>query len=112
MFGFHWFHWALNYREAVYTKGKEIKKNDSSFEKHDRFLAAVQTSFLMNMFDNYQEKHSEKLANVNSTEGVVNYVKKMLEFYDIQLFFDPAKQESDPGVGEDDLFHYCQVREG
>ena len=61
----------------------------------------------MNMFDNYQEKHSEKLAEVDSTEGVVNFVKEMLEYFDIQLFFDPAKEESIPGVGEDDLFHYC-----
>ena len=97
-------------RIKVSNKGKEIKKNDSSFEKHDQFLAAVQASYLVNMFDTYHEKNGEKLNCVNNIGDVVSYVIGMLEEFDIQLYFDPTKQEAAARKeGEDDLFHYCKV---
>ena len=64
-------------RITVSNKVKDIKRNDSSFEKHDQFIAAVQASFLMNMFDNYQEGHGEQLISVDSTNDVVTYIINM-----------------------------------
>ena len=52
----------------VTNKAKEIKKNDSSFERHDQFLAEVQTSYLVNMFDNYLEDNKELLDAVEDTK--------------------------------------------
>ena len=67
-------------RVKVSNKGKEIKKNDSSFERHDQFIAAVQTSYLMNLYDNYNEEHPERLKSVNSTGDAVKFVLDMLEY--------------------------------
>ena len=41
----------------ISNKEKDIKKNDSSFELHDQWLAAVQSSYLINMFDNFPRKN-------------------------------------------------------
>ena len=96
-------------RVKVSNKGKEIKKNDSSFERHDQFIAAVQTSYLVNLYDNYHEKHPERLKSVDSTGDAVKFVLDMLEYFDIDLFYDPGRKESEKKEGEDDLFQYCQV---
>ena len=65
-------------RIKISNKGKDIKKNDDSFERHDQFIAAVQTSYLANMFDNYLEQHSDKLDSVNNTADVVRFILTML----------------------------------
>ena len=95
-------------RIKVSNKGKDIKKNDSSFEKHDQFLAAVQASYVHNMFDNYQEEHGESLASINSTKDVVTYIIDMFNYFDIQIFFDPSKNLVARKEGEDDLYYYCK----
>ena len=96
-------------RMKVSNKEKDIKKNDSSFERHDQFLAAVQSSYLVNMFDNFLEKHPERLHRINNTEDAVEFVHNMLDEFNIQLFYDPTTKEPVPEKGEDDLFQYCQV---
>ena len=96
-------------RMKVSNKAKDIKKNDSSFERHDQFLAAVQASYLVNMFDNYQEEHPERLQSVNNTEDATKFVMDMLDEFRIQLYYDPSREEPGPQEGEDDLFQYCQV---
>ena len=96
-------------RIKVSNKAKDIKKNDSSFERHDQFLAAVQASYLINMFDNYIEKFPESLTSVKTTEDALNFVRSLLEEFDIQIFHDPSLQEPEQKEGEDDLFKYCQV---
>ena len=98
-------------RIKVSNKGKDIKKNDDSFERHDQFIGAVQASYLANMFDNYLEQHPDKLESVNNTPDVVRFILTMLEFFGIELFFDPSKAEPERKDGEDDLFVYCQVSE-
>ena len=95
-------------RVKVTNKGKEIKKNDSTFERHDQFLAEVQKSYLLNLFDNYQEKDKQKLVKVDSFESAVNFVLKMLDEYNIQLFYDPTKPLPAKQKGEDDMFIYCR----
>ena len=95
-------------RMKVTNKAKEIKKNDSSFERHDQFLAEVQTSYLVNMFDNYLEKNKDKLEAVNDKEASVAFVWGMLDAFNIQLFYDPSKQEQGRQKGEDDMFIYCK----
>jgi hypothetical protein len=96
-------------RMKVSNKEKDIKKNDSSFERHDQFLAAVQSSYLVNMYDNFLEKHPERLHRINNTEDAVEFVHNMLDEFNIQLFYDPTTKEPVPEKGEDDLFQYCQV---
>ena len=96
-------------RMKVSNKGKEIKKNDKSFERHDQFLASVQSSYLVNLFDNYHGEHPEKLSSVSCLDDAVKYVLHMLESFDIQLFYDPSRQEPEKKKGEDDLFVYCKV---
>ena len=71
-------------RVKVSNKSKDIKKNDSSFELHDQFLAAVQTSYLVNMFDNFMEKNFKMLENVTDTESAVKFVLSMLKEFDVQ----------------------------
>ena len=96
-------------RMKISNKEKDIKKNDSSFERHDQFLTAVQSSYLVNMFDNHLKNHPNSLKKVNSTEDAVKFLLNMLEDFNIQLYFDPDRQEPDQQKGEDDLFRYCQV---
>jgi hypothetical protein len=95
-------------RVKVTNKAKEIKKNDSSFERHDQFLAEVQTSYLLNMFDNYQMVDKDKLAAVDSYESALTFVLGMLDAYDVQLFFDPEKPLPEKRRGEDDMYVYCR----
>ena len=96
-------------RMKVSNKEKDIKKNDSAYERHDQFITAVQSSFLVNMFDNYNEKFPERLKSVDNTEEAIKFIHDMLEEFKIQVFFDPVTKDSDAGVEEDDLFVYCQV---
>ena len=96
-------------RMKVSNKEKDIKKNDSAYERHDQFITAVQSSFLVNMFDNYNEKFPERLESVDNTEEAIKFIHDMLEEFKIQVFFDPVTKDSDAEVEEDDLFVYCQV---
>ena len=95
-------------RVKVSNKAKEIKKNDSSFERHDQFLAEVQTSYLLNMFDNYQMKDKGKLVAVDSYDSALAFVLGMLDAYDVQLFYDPKKPLPEKRKGEDDMYVYCR----
>ena len=97
-------------RTKVSNKAKDIKKNDSSFERHDQFIQAVQSNFLVNMFDNYQILCPEKLASIDCLEKVIAFILEMLDSYDICLFYDPTRQERDTTDSEDDLLIYCKVR--
>ena len=74
-------------RIKITNKGKDIKKNDSTFERHDQFLTAVQKSYLVNLFDNYQNEHPERLAEVASLDETVMYIWEMLDSFGIQLRF-------------------------
>ena len=95
-------------RVKVTNKAKEIKKNDSTFERHDQFLAEVQISYLLNMFDNYQMMNKDKLQAVDSYDAAVSYVLGLLDAYDIQLFFNPDKPLPGSKKGEDDMYIYCR----
>ena len=101
-----WF--AALTRSKVSNKGKDIKKNDSSFEKHDQFIAAVQATYLGNMFDNYVSKNPTLLNQVNSTESAVDFVLDMLSAFNIELYYDPTKPVPEKQAGEDDMFDYCK----
>ena len=87
-------------RVKISNKGKDIKKNDDSFERHDQFIAAVQTCYLSNMFDNYVDAHPEKLDSVSNTTEVVKFVLDMLDSFNIELFFDPSKPELEKKRGD------------
>ena len=95
-------------RVKVANKAKDIKKNDSTFERHDQFIAEVQKSYLVNMFDNYQNNKIGKLEAVASNESAVAFVLDMLDAFNIQLYFDPNKPMAERQKGEDDLFMYCR----
>ena len=95
-------------RVRVSNKAKDIKKNDSAFELHDQYLAAVQTSYLVNLFDNFMEKNEKMLDDVSSTDSALKFVHEMLDAFEIQFFYDPSRPVSDKVEGEDDLFVYCK----
>ena len=92
----------------ITNKTKEIKKNDSSFERHDQSIAAVQTSYLVNMFDNFMVKHSELLDDVTDTNSAVRFILDMFEDFNLSLFYDPSRPVVEKMTGEDDMFVYCQ----
>ena len=96
-------------RMKVTNKAKEIKKNDSSFERHDQFLTEVQISYLVNMFDNHMQSsfNKERLEAVGGCEAAVSSVLSMLDEFNIQLFYDPKKSKPEK-KGEDDTFNYCR----
>ena len=95
-------------RMRVTNKGKDIKKNDSTFERHDQFIAAVQASYLANMFDNYLIEYPEKLSSVSSLEDVVSFVWHMLDSFNVKLYFDPENVAAVEETSDDDMFVYCQ----
>ena len=90
---------------------KDIKKNDSSFERHDQYLAAVQASYLVNMFDNFHEKYPDRLEGVANTEDAVKFVLDLLDEFHVKIYYDPDTHDQGVNLqdGEDDLFEYCQV---
>ena len=77
----------------VSNKGKDIKKNDSSFERHDQFLAEVQTILLLNMFDNHDVQDPGKLKDANSYATVVSYMLNFLDVYDVQLYSETSSRD-------------------
>ena len=95
-------------RLRISNKEKDIKKNDSSFELHDQWITTLQSSYLINMFDNYHEKYPERLVAVETAEDSISYALEMLEEFGIDIFYDGDCQESDEYKG-DDLYRYCQV---
>ena len=60
------------------------------------------------MFDNYQEAFGDRLLHISSLADALEYVYDMLDYFGIQLFYDP-KKEFTIEEGEDDPFLYCQV---
>ena len=95
-------------RVKVSNKAKEIKKNDSSFERADQFIAAVQASYLGNMFDNYMIGNPEALDDVDSEHAAVEFVLRMLDGFNIELYFNPAKPVLETAGEEDDMYKYCK----
>ena len=95
-------------RVKVSNKAKDIKKNDSTFERADQFIAAVQSYYLVNLFDNYMVTNSELLDDVKSTDTAVSFVLGMLDSFHIQLYFDPNMTVPKKHEGEDDMFDYCK----
>ena len=95
-------------RVKVSNKAKEIKKNDSSFERADQFIAAAQASYLGNMFDNYMIGNPEALDDVDSEHATVGFVLRMLDVFNIELYFNPAKPVLEPAGEEDDMYKYCK----
>ena len=93
-------------RVKVTNKAKDIKKNDSTFERHDQFLAEVQIGYVLNMFDNHMMENKDKLDAVKSFESAVTFVLDMLDAYDIQLYYDPQKEL--PEMEVDDMYVYCR----
>ena len=72
-------------RIQVSNKGKDIKKNDSKFEKHDQFLAAVQPRFLLNMFYNYPRANEEIPGQTRSTDELVTFILEMFNYFGVQI---------------------------
>ena len=97
-------------RMKISSKAKDIKKNDSSFERHDQFIATVQTSYLANMFDNYMVENGNKLEEVSDQKSAVRFVHGMLDSFGIKLYYDPTMSdlEVEEKEGEDEMFVYCK----
>ena len=95
-------------RMKISNKEKDIKKNDSSFELHDQWIASVQSAYLINLFDNYHEEHPDRLSAVETADDSINYVLEMLDEFGIEFMYDGDCKKRNDYVG-DDLFRYCQV---
>ena len=95
-------------RMKISNKAKDIKKNDSTFERHDQFMASVQTSYLANMFDNYMVENSEILEEVTDQKSAVKFVLGMLDSFGVQIYYDPSMADPEKKEGEDDMFVYCK----
>ena len=91
-----------------FNKATEIKKNDSTLERADQFIAAVQAAYLGNMFDNYVTINPEALQDVTSEETGIGFVMGMLDAFNVQLYFDPSNLVHQKQKGEDDMFDYCK----
>ena len=70
---------------------------------------AVQSGYLINMFDNYLIKHPNSLKGITCLHDIVQFVLNMLEFYSIELYFDPDKEDPSRNEDDDDLYIYCKV---
>ena len=95
-------------RMKISNKAKDIKNNDSTFERHDQFMASVQTSYLANMFDNYMVENSEILEEVTDQKSAVKFVLGMLDSFGVQIYYDPSMADPEKKEGEDDMFVYCK----
>ena len=50
--------------KEIFNEESKMHKNDSSFERHVQWKAEVAIQYSLNMFDNHDEKHPEKLDEV------------------------------------------------
>ena len=74
----------------------EEKKISAKFEYHDQVLTKAGHLFIKNMFTNYNQIQPDLLKNVASEDDAVRYSLQMLEYYDIEYFFNPIKHKPDP----------------
>ena len=91
------------------NKKDEIKKDDSTFEKHDQFVAAVAGQALANMYVNWVKERPDMAEGVKDKESAVEYVLQMLHHYGVLdlLTYDPERRAAEEArTGEDDLFSY------
>ena len=101
-------------QSKISNKEEHIKKNDSSFERHDQFIAEVAIASGVNAFDNYDQLYPERLDEVFDLETATKYMIDMMNEYNIleNLFYNPALHDPTqlmPSGEEDDLFVYCRA---
>ena len=60
------------------------------------------------MFDNYMIGNPEALDDVDSEHATVGFVLRMLDVFNIGLYFNPAKPVLEIAGEEDDMYKYCK----
>ena len=71
----------------------EEKKIGAKFEKHDQLLHCVGHLYVANMFKNYIKEEHAAMDDIVDEDSAIKFVLKMLEKYDVELFFNPTKPQ-------------------
>ena len=79
----------------------EEKKIGNSYEKHDQLLMCVGHLYVTNMFRNYLEDDPVAYNEIVDEDTAVEFVLKMLEAYDVELYYDPDRNEPLKGKWDD-----------
>ena len=79
----------------------EDKKIGNAFEKHDQLISCVGHLYLANMYKNHVKDNPAALVKVADEASAVEFVLKMLEAYDIHLYFDPSREQPPEGKWDD-----------
>ena len=69
----------------------EEKKISNSIEKHDQLLMCMGHLYVTNMFLNYINDEPTAYEQVVDENTAKDFVLKMLEKYDVELYFDPGR---------------------
>ena len=77
------------------------KKIGNHFEKHDQLLSCVGHLYIVNMFKNYVKDNPAAMDNVADEASAVEFVLKMLEAYDVHLYFNPNREQLPEGRWDD-----------
>lgn len=91
----------------ISNRKEDIKKDDSSFERHDQFYSAVAGQALANMWQNWVQARPSLVEEVVDKQSAVDLVLQMLNHFGIleRLTYDPDRVEEQQRP-EDDLFEY------
>ena len=71
----------------------EEKKIGNNFEKHDQLLHCVGHLYASNMFRNYVKDDPVALDDIVDEATAIEFVLRMLEKYDVELFFNPSRPQ-------------------
>lgn len=99
----------------ISNKEEHIKRNDSSFERHDQFIAEVSSAYGVNAFDNYDQMYPERLDEVSDLATATQYMIDMMDEFGIleNLFYNPAlhdpTQMMQSEEAHDDCYVYCRA---
>ena len=83
------------------------KKISNSFEKHDQLISCVGHLYIANMFRNLMKDNPAAMDKVVNEASAVEFILKMLETYDVFLYFDPNREQP-PEEKWDDPANYAR----
>ena len=79
----------------------EEKKIGNAYEKHDQLVMCIGHLYVANMFRNFLKDEPKALDGVVNEATAIAFVLKMLERYDVELYFDPEREKVPEGKWDD-----------
>ena len=79
----------------------EDKKIGNAYEKHDQLLMCVGHLYVANMFRNFMKDEPALMDGVLDESTAVRFVLRMLETYDVELYYDPDRVGPPEGKWDD-----------